>query len=353
MRDTTSPLPSAALLRDLWNQIQNQWSFLQVPARAQRLRVQLQHLWSQLTANDRLRIIASAATACVLLLSVKVCTRSSTEHPVELVIEYTVNGKVEKRTSITPTFCAIARDTGRLEIGWKRGPQIQFNEVWLGYDVGHGDKERQMFGYYHNDTRYVTSTKPENGEYFLSVSLKDFPAAKHEEVRAVSLKFNLTQHADNLTKNIQAGVEEDKRAQMLKDVLSGLPDSAEKKAEGILQTAALINPAKVIESMFGSADQEALPNALNAATWFFATYPVDAIRDGKKAAEYSGYLLQRPEWLNAVRLDTLAAAYAECGDFDKAVKYQTQAAEKSTEDVRAEYTSRLRLYQKKKPCREW
>ena len=52
-------------------------------------------------------------------------------------------------------------------------------------------------------------------------------------------------------------------------------------------------------------------------------------------------------------LDTLAAAYAEAGDFDSALKWQAKAIALETDaKEKAEYGERLKLYQAKKPFRE-
>ena len=52
-------------------------------------------------------------------------------------------------------------------------------------------------------------------------------------------------------------------------------------------------------------------------------------------------------------LDTMAAAYAEAGDFDGAVKWQTQAEAMFPEGKeKAEGAARLKLYQARKPYRE-
>ena len=52
-------------------------------------------------------------------------------------------------------------------------------------------------------------------------------------------------------------------------------------------------------------------------------------------------------------LDTLAAAYAEAGDFDSAVKWETKAIElESDAHEKAEYAERLKLYRDKKPYRD-
>lgn len=357
MRDTSSPLPPAAatLLRNLWTQVEIRWSHLQLTAYARRITLQIHEAWNRLPGRDRFRIAATSAVAGVLLLGVKACTRSATEHPAELVIEYTVNGQVEKRTPIKATFCAINRDTGRLEIGWKRESHIRFNQVWLGYDVGYEEKERQMFGYYQSNTNYVISTQPENGEYFLSVSLKDFPAAKYESVRAVTLKFNLSEQVEYLAKNIQEAVDHNRRVQALKTFAGGMAEVEKNMARKDEAIASLASSklSTVFSSLIVGAEDDVLPDALNEAAWFLATYPVDAIRDGKKALEYSSFFLEKPEWQNGSRLDTLAAAHAETGDFENAVKYQTQAVEKATSDERENFSSRLRLYMNKKAFRHW
>ena len=60
-------------------------------------------------------------------------------------------------------------------------------------------------------------------------------------------------------------------------------------------------------------------------------------------------------WKDAALLDTLAAAYAESGDFDAAVKWQKKAMDllpKDAERDRKDYGSRLELYRAKKPYRE-
>ena len=52
-------------------------------------------------------------------------------------------------------------------------------------------------------------------------------------------------------------------------------------------------------------------------------------------------------------LDTLAAAHAETGDFDAAMKWQTKANPLFTKPgEKTEGEQRLRLYQDKKPYRE-
>ena len=55
---------------------------------------------------------------------------------------------------------------------------------------------------------------------------------------------------------------------------------------------------------------------------------------------------------NAGFLDTLAAAHAECGRFDEAVRWMEKAIALLPEEERADYRGRLELYRAGKPCRE-
>ncbi len=58
-------------------------------------------------------------------------------------------------------------------------------------------------------------------------------------------------------------------------------------------------------------------------------------------------------WKAGYCVETLAAAYAESGDFGSAVKWQTKAIELETDaKEKGEYQARLKLYQEKKPFRE-
>ncbi len=61
------------------------------------------------------------------------------------------------------------------------------------------------------------------------------------------------------------------------------------------------------------------------------------------------------DWKDADNLNILAAAFAEAGDFDAAVKWQEKALgllAKDDEPKRKDFGARLTLYRAKKPYRE-
>ncbi len=95
--------------------------------------------------------------------------------------------------------------------------------------------------------------------------------------------------------------------------------------------------------------------ALNDLAWLRATCLVAEFRDGAKAVEQASKASELTNFKKAHYVGTLAAAYAEAGDFDSAVKRQKKAIDLLTEEeeeLRADFEERLKLYQSGKPYRE-
>ncbi|HEV8062506.1 MAG TPA: tetratricopeptide repeat protein [Gemmataceae bacterium] len=96
------------------------------------------------------------------------------------------------------------------------------------------------------------------------------------------------------------------------------------------------------------------PATLNNPAWLLATCPKNEVRNGKKAIEYALKAAKLCDWKIPGVLDTLAAAYAEDGQFALAVKWQKQALEDAeyTKENGAEAQARLKLYEAGKPYQE-
>lgn len=98
--------------------------------------------------------------------------------------------------------------------------------------------------------------------------------------------------------------------------------------------------------------------ACNKLAWLYATCPDEEYRDGNKAIEIAKKACQfdgGKYWLN---IGTLAAAYAETGDFEMAKQWHAKpielaATDKSLKDkYRQDLRDRLELYKQGKPYRE-
>jgi tetratricopeptide (TPR) repeat protein len=93
---------------------------------------------------------------------------------------------------------------------------------------------------------------------------------------------------------------------------------------------------------------------LNNLAWLLATSPDADLRDGKRAIELATKACEETKWEEAHIISTLAAAYAEAGDFDSARKYSKQAVEKGAEndEVKEQLEAELASYEAAKPWRE-
>jgi Flp pilus assembly protein TadD len=96
------------------------------------------------------------------------------------------------------------------------------------------------------------------------------------------------------------------------------------------------------------------PGVCNDLAWLLATCPKDDVRDGKRAVGFAMKACELTGWKDSNRLDSLAAAHAECGDFGQAVRRQKEAVELgfAEKEVMDRARKRLKLYQAGKPYRE-
>jgi tetratricopeptide (TPR) repeat protein len=93
----------------------------------------------------------------------------------------------------------------------------------------------------------------------------------------------------------------------------------------------------------------------NDYAWLLATGTKDEVRNGAKAIELAKVACQLTEYKHGPFLDTLAAAHAEKGEFDEAVKWQQEAvkcSDQESEEIRKQMADRVELYRQRKPYRE-
>jgi len=93
---------------------------------------------------------------------------------------------------------------------------------------------------------------------------------------------------------------------------------------------------------------------LNNLAWLLATSPEESLRDGKRAVELATKACEATEWKEAHIMSTLAAGYAEQGEFEKAREYSRKAVETGdvNDEVRGQLENELASYRDEKPWRE-
>ena len=86
-----------------------------------------------------------------------------------------------------------------------------------------------------------------------------------------------------------------------------------------------------------------------------AANPVAQFRDGVEAVERASKACELTEWKNPLYVETLAAAYAEAGDFNSAVSWLKKAIDVFPKEERATYHERMKVqlnaYQSRLPYR--
>ncbi len=95
------------------------------------------------------------------------------------------------------------------------------------------------------------------------------------------------------------------------------------------------------------------PHVYNEFAWYLATAKAAEIRNGTEAVRLASRACELTRWDDASSLDTLAAAYAETGDFAAATKWQLKALALAASD-KADATNlsrRLTLYKSHQPYR--
>ncbi|HYB91109.1 MAG TPA: tetratricopeptide repeat protein [Candidatus Binataceae bacterium] len=101
-----------------------------------------------------------------------------------------------------------------------------------------------------------------------------------------------------------------------------------------------------------SPDNSVIANAL---AWILSTCPDDKLRDGKLALKYANQACNLSSWLEWQVIDTLAAAYAEAGNYSEAVVWEQRAidmAKTASAQDQKDLRDRLDLFKQGKPFRD-
>lgn len=92
--------------------------------------------------------------------------------------------------------------------------------------------------------------------------------------------------------------------------------------------------------------------SLDRLAWIQATDETASVLDGSQAVAGATRACTLTAWEKSSLIDTLAAAYAEMGNFEKAIEHEQKALELAMPGERAAMEARLELYRSGKPYRE-
>lgn len=124
---------------------------------------------------------------------------------------------------------------------------------------------------------------------------------------------------------------------------------------GLLARKGLSGPALSLLDPF-IRSQTASPDMLNLAAWLRATEPDERLRDGAEAVRLATQALEKSRDEKPALVDTLAAAYAEAGRFEEAVRTAQKAldlmARRGETQAVASVAARLALYKTDRAYRE-
>jgi tetratricopeptide (TPR) repeat protein len=106
---------------------------------------------------------------------------------------------------------------------------------------------------------------------------------------------------------------------------------------------------------FGIANPSLKSGVLNNLAWVLATSPDDSLRNGKRSIELATEAASLSDYKEPYILSTLAAAYAEAGDFEAAIEWSKKAIDlgrRGEQDNVKQLEQELNSFEKKEPLRE-
>jgi len=94
------------------------------------------------------------------------------------------------------------------------------------------------------------------------------------------------------------------------------------------------------------------PGLLNNMAWVLCTSPDKDVRDGKRSTELAKKAAEITDYKQVHILSTLAAAYAEMGDFKSAIEWVKKGLAIASPEEKEPLSKELKSYEKDKPWRE-
>ena len=209
-----------------------------------------------------------------------------------------------------------------------------------------------------NDLNKVISLVGATGE-LLVLRASAYHALRNDEKAAKDAESALKLEPDDGELMLQAGLiyyqikKNDKAIETFNKLIDKDPKNAgafAARADTHLQTGA---HQKAVNDYGESLKHEGdNTHVLNNLAWVLATSPDDKVRDGRRAIDLAKKACDLTSYKEAHIVSTLAAGYAETGDFATAIKWSKKAVELGEGDVVEQLKKELASYEAKKPWRE-
>lgn len=185
----------------------------------------------------------------------------------------------------------------------------------------------------------------------------DLDAAARDLTETLTLKSNF---APALLTRAGILVNQKKIDQAMSDIDAAIKSDPElapaylARAQVLADKHAYARSAQDFEKAISLNSPTTQTQALNGLAWLRATSPDKSMRNGKAAIAAATRACELSHWSDGGTVDTLAAAYAEEGDFEKAVNFQYYALALPgiPPELQKGAQERLALYQNHRPFRD-
>ena len=125
------------------------------------------------------------------------------------------------------------------------------------------------------------------------------------------------------------------------------------RADAFLEIGNHAQAIAIYDELVNEKPEELLESILNNLAWVLSTSPEEGLRDGKRAISLAQQACELTEYREPHILSTLAAAFAEAGDFDKAREWSQKAVELGADHHQAEQLKQeLASYERNEAWRE-
>jgi len=271
--------------------------------------------WHSWSPNGRWLVFASKANGPFTQLWLTHIDADGNDTPAVLLEHFTA----ADRAANIPEFVNIQREQFA-EI------RQEFADYYTYYRAGLAHEQRHEYAKATEEFRTALKEQPNHVEslYLLASCL----ARLHREQEAMPYARKAALLVPNST--------------IIHGLLGGLLSSTGQYGEALMH----------LEAAFAANPQDV--GVANNLAWVLATSPETAHRNGLRAVRLAESVCQTTAYKSPPLLDTLAAAYAEVGQFDQAVRTTVAAIEivRNNKASTATLESRLELYKASKPYRE-